>query len=151
MKLHAKEIIKNKADKMVDLIIDEIGREGEKRLNASFVDQKTKVKYIISLRIESGAPEAVMESIDEEEIPAKIEDILTRLVALEVKEDQDTIYDDDEIQQRLSILEQRTDNDTVYDDSGLKARIRLLENDVEELKGSVIGVGPTMEEEEDEL
>ena len=31
MKMHTKEILKNKADKMVDLIIDEIGNQGEKR------------------------------------------------------------------------------------------------------------------------
>ena len=128
MKMHAKEIIKNKADKMVDLIIDEIGKEGEKRLNASFIDAKAKTKYIISLKIESGSPELLNDPIDDEEIPSKIEDILTRLVALEIKEDADTIYDDTDLAARVAALEAKEDADTVYDDSGIKARLTILEN-----------------------
>lgn len=128
MKMHAKEIIKNKTDKMVDLIIDEIGPEGEKKLNASFIDKKTKVKYIISLKIESGTPDILLDPIDEEEIPEKIQNILERLVALEIKEDADTIYDDTEIKTRLDALEAKQDADTIYDDSGIKARLTILEN-----------------------
>lgn len=124
MKMHAKEIIKNKADKMVDLIIDEIGTEGEKKLTTSFIDKKTKAKYIIKLKIESGNPETLIESIDDEDVPAKIEDILRRLVALEIKEDNDTVYDDSEIQARLTALES-------YDDTGIKARLTVLENKVD--------------------
>lgn len=124
MKINAKEIIKNKADKMVDLIIDEIGPEGEKKLTTSFIDKKTDLKYIISLKIESGDPQTLKEPIDDEEIPETIRDLQTRLVALEIKEDSDTVYDDSEIQARLTSLENKED----YDDSGLKARIKLIED-----------------------
>ena len=124
MKMHAKEIIKNKADKMVDLIIDEIGTEGEKQLKTAFIDKKTKAKYIIKLKIESGSPDTLIESIDDEDIPEKIEDILRRLVALEIKEDNDTIFDDSDIQRRLTALES-------YDDTGIKARLTVLENKVD--------------------
>ena len=122
--MHAKEIIKNKADKMVDLIIDEIGIEGSKRLSASFVDKKTNIKYIIKMGITSGAPDSLIDEIDEEDIPTKVQDIITRLVALEVKQDNDTIYDDTNVLSRLSALEAKED----YDDSGIKARLTVLEN-----------------------
>ena len=128
--MHAKEIIKNKTDKMVDLIIDEIGPEGEKKLNASFTDKKTKVKYIISLKIESGTPDILLDPIDDEEIPEKIQNILERLVALEIKEDADTIYDDSGIKARLTILENKEDNDTVYDDTDIQERLSALEEKV---------------------
>ena len=130
MKMHAKEIIKNKTDKMVDLIIDEIGPEGEKKLNASFIDKKTKVKYIISLKIESGTPDILLDPIDDEEIPEKIQNILERLVALEIKEDADTIYDDSGIKARLTILENKEDNDTVYDDTDIQERLSALEEKI---------------------
>ena len=126
MKMNAKEIIKNKTDKMVDLIIDEIAMEGEKKLTASFIDKKTKVKYLIQLKIESGMPEVVDDPVDEDDIPARLSDISTRLVALEIKEDNDTVYDDAEIRERLEALEAKED----YDDSGIKARLRLLEEKV---------------------
>ena len=130
MKIHAKEIIKNKTDKLVDLIIDEIGPEGEKKLNASFTDKKTKVKYIISLKIESGAPDILSDPIDDEEIPEKIQNILERLVALEIKEDADTIYDDSGIKARLTILENKEDNDTIYDDTDIQERLSALEEKI---------------------
>ena len=117
MKMHAKEIIKNKTDKMVDLIIDEIGPEGEKKLNASFTDTKTKVKYIISLKIESGTPDILSDPIDDED-------------ALEAKEDADTIYDDSGIKARLTILENKEDNDTIYDDTDIQERLSALEEKV---------------------
>lgn len=129
--MHAKEIIKNKADKMVDLIIDEIGTEGQKKLTASFVDEKKDTKYIIKLSIESGSPDIIDIPIeDEEDIESRIQNILERLVSLEIKEDKDTVYDDTNVLDRILALEQRQDSDTVYDDSGIKARLRLLENEV---------------------
>ena len=132
MKMHAKEIIKNKADKMVDLIIDEIGSEGDKKLSASFVDSKTKVKYIIQLKIESGDPQTLQNGIDDDEVPSKIQNIMERLVALEIKEDADTVYDDTEIVGRIEALESKED----YDDSGIKARLTVLESKVEELENN---------------
>ena len=134
--MHAKEIIKNKADKMVDLIIDEIGAEGEKKLSASFIDGKTKTKYIIQLKIQSGDPDTLIEEIDEDEIPEKIQTILERLVALEIKEDADTIYDDTELVARVTALEEKEDADTIYDDSGLKARLTLIENRLDAIENN---------------
>ena len=149
MKMHAKEIIKNKADKMVDLIIDEIGPEGQKRLSASFIDKKTNIKYIIKLGIESGSPDSLVEQIDEEDIPSKVEDLIARVITLEAKQDNDTIYDDSTlsarvdaleakedyddsgIKARLTVLENKTDNDTVYDDTELRERITALEQAAE--------------------
>jgi len=129
MKLHAKEILKNKADKMVDLIIDEIGTEGQKKLSSSFKDLKDKdTKYIIEVKITSGRAEDLDNIIEEEDIPAKIEEILTRIEALEVKEDKDTLYDDTDVKDRLTVLENKVDQDTIYDDSGIKARLTILEN-----------------------
>ena len=124
MKMHAKEIIKNKADKMVDLIIDEIGPEGHKKLSASFVDKKTNIKYIIKLSIDSGSPDSLVEQLDEEDVPAKVEDLITRVIALEARQDNDTIYDDTPLSARIDALEAKED----YDDSGIKARLTVLEN-----------------------
>ena len=127
MKMHAKEIIKNKADKMVDLITDEIGPEGTKKLSASFIDKKTNIKYILSVGIKSGDPESLLDDIDEEDISAKVRDIMERVVALEIREDNDTVYDDTDILARLNNLESKED----YDDTGLKARLTVLENKVD--------------------
>lgn len=121
--MHAKEIIKNKADKMVDLIIDEIGSEGDKTLTTSFIDKQSRVKYLMELKIKSGAPESFIPQ-EEENI---LEQILERLTALEEKEDQDTIYDDSGIKARLTVLENKTDNDTIYDDTSILERITALE------------------------
>lgn len=129
MKPHVKEILKNKADKMVDLIIDDIGTDGHKRLTSSFLDEKRKdTKYVIELTIRAGDPEEVHALIDDEDIPAKVEELMTRLTTLEEKEDQDTIYDDTELQERITALEEKEDQDTIYDDSILDARITALEN-----------------------
>lgn len=129
MKLHAKEILKNKADKMVDLIVDEIGTEGQKKLTSSFKDIKDKdTKYIIEVKVTSGRPEDLDNLIDEEDIPSKIAEILTRVEALETKEDKDTLYDDTSLQERIAVLENKVDQDTIYDDSGIKARLTILEN-----------------------
>ena len=125
--MHAKEIIKNKADKMVDLITDEIGTEGTKKLSASFIDKKTNIKYILRVGIQSGDPESLVEDIDEEDISAKVRDIMERIVALEIREDSDTVYDDTDILARLNNLESKED----YDDTGLKARLTVLESKVD--------------------
>lgn len=128
MKMHTKEILKNKADKMVDLIIDEIGNQGEKRLTTSFQDKKDKdTKYILEVTIKSGSPD-IIDLIDDDELPQTVENILERLAVLEAKEDQDTIYDDTDIKERLTFLENKVDQDTIYDDSGIKARLTVLEN-----------------------
>ena len=128
MKPHVKEILKNKADKMVDLIIDDIGTDGEKYMSASLIDDRNKdVKYLIQVAVKSGDPDTLGDFMDTESIPTKVEDLETRVAALEAKEDADTIYDDSDIKVRLAALESRTDADTIYDDSGIKARLTVLE------------------------
>lgn len=128
MKPHVKEILKNKADKMVDLIIDDIGTDGEKYMSASLIDERNKdVKYLIQVAVKSGDPDTLGDFMDTESIPTKVEDLETRVAALEAKEDADTIYDDSDIKVRLAALESRTDADTIYDDSGIKARLTVLE------------------------
>ena len=117
MKMHAKEIIKNKADKMVDLIMDEIGEEGKKFLSASFVDKKTRVKYVMKVEIESGAPEDLTTELI---VPPEIQELKERVTVLEEKEDADTIYDDSGIKARLTILEEKADN--------LQTRVTALES-----------------------
>ena len=128
MKPHVKEILKNKADKMVDLIIDDIGTNGEKYMSASLIDDRNKdVKYLIQVAVKSGDPDTLGDFMDTESIPTKVEDLETRVAALEAKEDADTIYDDSDIKARLLVLENKEDQDTVYDDSGIKARLTILE------------------------
>lgn len=128
MKPHVKEILKNKADKMVDLIIDDIGTNGEKYMSASLLDDRNKdVKYLIQVAIKSGDPDTLGDFMDTESIPTKVEELETRVAALELKEDADTIYDDSDIKARLLVLENKQDNDTIYDDSGIKARLTILE------------------------
>lgn len=128
MKMHAKEILKNKTDKMVDLIIDEIGVGGVKKITTSFVDKKTDIKYIATLKIQSGDEETLPSQIEDADVSEQILDIISRLGVLEAESD-------DEILSRLDALEAREDNDTVYDDSGLKARVSLLENKFDEETG----------------
>lgn len=121
MKMHAKEIIKNKADKMVDLIMDEIGEEGKKFLSASFVDKKTRVKYVMKIEIESGAPEELTTDVI---VPPEIQSLTERVALLEEKEDADTIYDDSGVKARLTILEEKTEN--------LENRVTTLETPTQE-------------------
>lgn len=128
MKPHVKEILKNKADKMVDLIIDDIGTNGEKYMSASLIDDRNKdVKYIIQVAVKSGDPDTLGDFMDTESLPTKVEELTERVTALEEKKDADTIYDDSDIKVRLAALESRTDADTIYDDSGIKARLTVLE------------------------
>lgn len=88
-----------------------------------------------------------------EEQDGKLTNITDRVVALEGKEDKDTIYDDTEVKQgikanesaiqgvendltalrthtdsRLTALEEKPDNDTIYDDTELKNRVKALED-----------------------
>lgn len=88
-----------------------------------------------------------------EEQDGKLTNLTDRVVALEGKEDKDTIYDDTEVKQgikanesaiqgvendltalrthtdsRLTALEEKPDNDTIYDDTELKNRVKALED-----------------------
>lgn len=88
-----------------------------------------------------------------EEQDGKLTNLTDRVVALEGKEDKDTVYDDTEVKQgikanesaiqgvendltalrthtdsRLTALEEKPDNDTIYDDTELKNRVKALED-----------------------
>ena len=54
--------------------------------------------------------------------------VKSRLLALESKEDKDTVYDDSELKNRLSALESKEDKDTIYNDEEVKRRLTLLES-----------------------
>lgn len=84
-----------------------------------------------------------------------LDDIINRIVTLENKIDNDTIYDDTQIQaeiasiksqiqslntqgyddtelsNRVTALENKVDNDTIYDDTAIVGRIEALENKVD--------------------
>lgn len=87
-----------------------------------------------------------------DEQDGKLTNLTDRVVALEGKEDKDTIYNDTEVKQgikanesaiqgvegdltalrthtdsRLTALEEKVDNDTIYDDSELRNKIKALE------------------------
>lgn len=54
--------------------------------------------------------------------------VKNRILALELKTDKDTVYDDSEIKGRISVLEAKHDNDTVYDDTNVRERLTALES-----------------------
>ena len=54
--------------------------------------------------------------------------VKNRVLALELKTDKDTVYDDSELKGRISVLEAREDKDTKYDDTPLKERVTALES-----------------------
>lgn len=54
--------------------------------------------------------------------------VKNRILALELKTDKDTVYDDSELKGRISVLEAREDNNTIYDDTSVRERLTALEN-----------------------
>ena len=54
--------------------------------------------------------------------------VKNRVLALELKTDKDTVYDDSELKGRISILEAREDKNTIYDDTSVRERLTVLEN-----------------------
>ena len=54
--------------------------------------------------------------------------VKNRVLALELKTDKDTVYDDSELKGRVSVLEAKQDNDTVYDDTNVRERLTALES-----------------------
>ena len=51
MKQRPKEILKNKADKMIDLIIDEIEEGGEKQIVSAFKKNSLRYELTVQLRV----------------------------------------------------------------------------------------------------
>lgn len=54
--------------------------------------------------------------------------VKNRVLALELKTDKDTIYDDSELKGRISVLEAKEDNNTIYDDTNVRERLTALES-----------------------
>ena len=54
--------------------------------------------------------------------------VKNRVLALELKTDKDTVYDDSELKGRISVLEAREDKNTIYDDTNVRERLTALES-----------------------
>ena len=83
------------------------------------------------------ATEGLLTEVKAEEIYAKkseavdntnFELVKNRVLALELKTDKDTVYDDSELKGRISVLEAKEDNNTIYDDTNVRERLTTLES-----------------------
>lgn len=91
-----------------------------------------------------------------EEQDGKLTNLTDRVVALEGKEDKDTVYDDTALSNRVTALEEKPDKDTIYDDTevkqGIKANesaIQGVENDLTALRTHTDSRLTALEEKED--
>lgn len=83
------------------------------------------------------ATEGLLTEVKAEELYAKkseavdntnFELVKNRILALELKTDKDTVYDDSELKGRISVLEAKEDNNTIYDDTNVRERLTALES-----------------------
>ena len=83
------------------------------------------------------ATKGLLTEVKAEEIYAKkseavdntnFELVKNRVLALELKTDKDTVYDDSELKGRISVLEAKEDNNTIYDDTNVRERLTALES-----------------------
>ena len=102
------------------------------------LDVVTKEELKEALKNVGGiATEGLLTEVKAEETYAKkseavdntnFELVKNRVLALELKTDKDTVYDDSELKGRISILEAREDKNTIYDDTSVRERLTVLEN-----------------------
>lgn len=102
------------------------------------LDVVTKDELKAALKNVGGiATEGLLTEVKAEEIYAKkseavdntnFELVKNRVLALELKTDKDTVYDDSELKGRISVLEAREDNNTIYDDTNVRERLTALES-----------------------
>ena len=102
------------------------------------LDVVTKTELQEALKNVGGiATEGLLTEVKAEEIYAKksetvdntnFELVKNRVLALELKTDKDTVYDDSELKGRISVLEAREDNNTIYDDTSVRERLTALES-----------------------
>ena len=102
------------------------------------LDVVTKEELKEALKNVGGiATEGLLTEVKAEEIYAKkseavdntnFELVKNRVLALELKTDKDTVYDDSELKGRISVLEAREDNNTIYDDTNVRERLTALES-----------------------
>ena len=83
------------------------------------------------------ATEGLLTEVKAEELYAKkseavdntnFELVKNRVLALELKTDKDTVYDDSELKGRISLLEAKEDKNTIYDDTNVRERLTALES-----------------------
>ena len=102
------------------------------------LDVVTKTELEEALKNVGGiATEGLLTEVKAEEIYAKKSDavdntnfelVKNRVLALELKTDKDTVYDDSELKGRISVLEAKEDNNTIYDDTNVRERLTALES-----------------------
>ena len=102
------------------------------------LDVVTKTELQEALKNVGGiATEGLLTEVKAEELYAKkseavdntnFELVKNRVLALELKTDKDTVYDDSELKGRISVLETREDNNTIYDDTNVRERLTALES-----------------------
>ena len=102
------------------------------------LDVVTKTELQEALKNVGGiATEGLLTEVKAEEIYAKKTDavdntnfelVKNRVLALELKTDKDTVYDDSELKGRISVLEAKEDNNTIYDDTNVRERLTALES-----------------------
>ena len=102
------------------------------------LDVVTKEELKEALKNVGGiATEGLLTEVKAEELYAKKSDavdntnfelVKNRVLALELKTDKDTVYDDSELKGRISVLEAREDNNTIYDDTNVRERLTALES-----------------------
>ena len=102
------------------------------------LDVVTKEELKEALKNVGGiATEGLLTEVKAEELYAKkseavdntnFELVKNRVLALELKTDKDTVYDDSELKGRISVLEAREDNNTIYDDTSVRERLTALES-----------------------
>ena len=102
------------------------------------LDVVTKEELKEALKNVGGiATEGLLTEVKAEELYAKkteavdntnFELVKNRVLALELKTDKDTVYDDSELKGRISVLEAREDNNTIYDDTNVRECLTALES-----------------------
>ena len=102
------------------------------------LDVVTKTELQEALKNVGGiTTEGLLTEVKAEELYAKKSDavdntnfelVKNRVLALELKTDKDTVYDDSELKGRISVLEAREDNNTIYDDTSVRERLTALES-----------------------
>ena len=102
------------------------------------LDVVTKTELQEALKNVGGiATEGLLTEVKAEELYAKkseavdntnFELVKNRVLALELKTDKDTVYDDSELKGRISVLEAKEDNNTIYDDTNVRERLTALES-----------------------
>ena len=102
------------------------------------LDVVTKTELQEALKNVGGiATEGLLTEVKAEELYAKkseavdntnFELVKNRVLALELKTDKDTVYDDSELKGRISVLEAKENNNTIYDDTNVRERLTALES-----------------------